>query len=410
MPQEVPGPLEVLGALIGYTGAHRLPPPAALVGDWWDADAVIAPSIDIVAGHPPPPVAERFWFGYLGFPGYPATPAGAVDGTMDGDGLPAVAGGQTDGVLLLRDGRWEYRSVDGSPCPTWVSECVATAGSIGTPQPPRVRWTPPEREPHLAAVESCLEAIRAGEVYQACVCTRFTGQIDGPPSAFYRLLAAATAPTKSAFLQGDWGAVASFSPETFVRRTGGVVTSAPIKGTIPAAGDPATLAASEKDIAENVMIVDLVRNDLGRVADIGTVTVPSLLRISPAPGVWHLVSTVAAQVGEHVTITDLHDAAFPPASVTGTPKSRALSFLAGWEQHSRGVYCGTIGMSGPGLTGESGPSGDLDLNVAIRTVAVAPGGSAVLGVGGGITIDSDPEREWQECLDKAAAIVSAYTR
>ncbi|HMS77117.1 aminodeoxychorismate synthase component I [Gordonia sp. (in: high G+C Gram-positive bacteria)] len=383
----------MLGSLIEHTGARGLPPPAALVGDWWGADAVIAPSIDIVAGHRPPPVATRFWFGYIGFPAYPAT---------GGDGLPEVAGGETSGILISRAGRWEYLSVDGSPCPAWVSDCLAAAGQVHLPDPPRVRWTAPERGPHLAAVKSCLEAIRAGEVYQACVCTRFTGRIDGPPSAFYRLLAATTTPAKSAFLQGDWGCVASFSPETFLRRTGGVVTSAPIKGTVPAGADPATLASSEKDIAENVMIVDLVRNDLGRVADVGSVTVPALLRIQPAPGVWHLVSTVAATVGDDVTTTDLLEATFPPASVTGTPKLRALSLLAGWEQHSRGLYCGAIGMAGPG--------GDLDLNVAIRTVAVTPDGSAVLGVGGGITIDSDPYREWQECLDKASTIISAFTR
>lgn len=95
-------------------------------------------------------------------------------------------------------------------------------------------------------------------------------------------------------------------------------------------------------------------------------------------------------MGEHVTTIDLLDAAFPPASVTGTPKLRALSLLAGWEQHARGVYCGAIGMR-PGQASESGPAGDLDLNVAIRTVAVTPGGSAVLGVGGGITIDLIPD-------------------
>lgn len=411
-----PAPLDVLGALLDHTRAHRLPPPAALVGDWWGADAVIAPSIDLVAGHRPPPVSDRFWFGYIGFPHYSAARAGTGEddatgnpttgglntgGTGTGDdGLPAIAGGETDAVLLLHDGRWEYRSIDRSPCPTWISDCLTTAAQLGPPRPPRVSWHAPQRQPHLAAVESCLAAIRAGEVYQACVCTRFTGRIDGCTADFYRLLAAATTPAKSAFLQGDWGSVASFSPETFLRRADGAVISAPIKGTIAASGDPATLASSVKDIAENVMIVDLVRNDLGRVADIGSVTVPALLRTSPAPGVWHLVSTVRADVGSHVSTTDLLEATFPSASVTGTPKLRALSLLADWEQHSRGVYCGAIGMCGPG--------GDLDLNVAIRTVAVTPDGEAVLGVGGGITIDSDPAREWQECLDKAASIVSAF--
>ena len=155
----------------------------------------------------------------------------------------------------------------------------------------------------------------------------------------------------------------------------------------------------ERHVLNSAVVAELIAED-ERVADIGSVTVPALLRTSPAPGVWHLVSTVRADVGSHVSTTDLLEATFPPASVTGTPKLRALSLLADWEQHSRGVYCGAIGMCGPG--------GDLDLNVAIRTVAVTPDGEAVLGVGGGITIDSDPAREWQECLDKAASIVSAF--
>ena len=158
------------------------------------------------------------------------------------------------------------------------------------------------------------------------------------------------------------------------------------------------LAESHKDVAENVMIVDLVRNDLSRVAATGTVRTPELLRVEPAPGVWHLVSTVSAELDDSVGNRELLAAAFPPASVTGTPKIRAAELLADWEQFPRGVYCGAIGIAGPG--------GLLDLNVAIRTVQIAPDGSATLGVGGGITYDSVPSAEWQECLDKAAAIVA----
>jgi para-aminobenzoate synthetase component I len=177
------------------------------------------------------------------------------------------------------------------------------------------------------------------------------------------------------------------------------VTSCPIKGTLPRTADPAALRASVKDVAENIMIVDLVRNDLSRVAAIGTVTVPELLAVRPAPGVWHLVSTVSARVSPDVSTADLLDAAFPPASVTGTPKARARQLLAGWESKRRGVYCGTVGLVSP-VAG-------CELNVAIRTVEFGADGSAVLGVGGGITADSDPDREWDECLHKAAPIVEA---
>ncbi len=147
------------------------------------------------------------------------------------------------------------------------------------------------------------------------------------------------------------------------------------------------------------MIVDLVRNDLSRVAATGSVTVPELLAVRPAPGVWHLVSTVSARVPVDVPMAALLDAAFPPASVTGTPKVRARELLAGWEPRRRGVYCGTVGLASP-IAG-------CELNVAIRTVEFGADGSAVLGVGGGITADSDPDREWDECLDKAAPIIGA---
>jgi para-aminobenzoate synthetase component 1 len=206
-----------------------------------------------------------------------------------------------------------------------------------------------------------------------------------------------TAPARAAFVSGAWGAVASLSPELFLQRNGSDVRSSPIKGTLAATEDPAALLNSVKDVAENIMITDLVRNDLGRIAITGTVTVPELLAVHPAPGVWHLVSTVAAQIPTEATAADLLAAAFPPASVTGTPKTRARQLLRQWESDNRGVYCGTVGMLSP-VAG-------LELNVAIRTVEIAPDGSAVLGVGGGITADSDIEAEWQECLHKAAATV-----
>lgn len=379
---------DVLRALHAYTRTHRLPPPAALIGDWCDADAVIAPTIEITAGRGLPHCTDRFWLGYLGFGGRRSSEAM----------LPTDVGGLTAHILVLRDGKWESRSADGSPMPSWVHPVVE--GASDPERPWSARWTAPDRTDHVEAIEKCLAAIRAGEVYQACVCTRFYGQLDGAPIDFFSDLVAATRPAKAAFLQGDWGAVASFSPETFLRRTGNIVTSSPIKGTIPADADPSILSASEKDIAENVMIVDLVRNDLGRVAVTGSVRVDDLLSVVPAPGVWHLVSRVAAIVPPEVDNQQLVEATWPPASVTGTPKIRAADLLADWEAQARGVYCGAVGFAGGGNS--------LDLNVAIRTVEISPTGALELGVGGGITIDSIPEAEWQECLDKAASIVGRH--
>ena len=262
-----------------------------------------------------------------------------------------------------------------------------------------IRWSDADRDTHRKGVLDCLEAIAAGEIYQACVCTQFTGRLDGAPIDFFVDAVERTAPARAAYVAGDWGAVASLSPELFLRRVGDEVTSSPIKGTLPRTADPAALRASTKDVAENIMIVDLVRNDLSRVAATGSVTVPELLAVRPAPGVWHLVSTVSARVPLDVPMAALLDAAFPPASVTGTPKARARQLLTGWERRRRGVYCGTVGLASP-IAG-------CELNVAIRTVEFGADGSAVLGVGGGITADSDPDREWDECLHKAAPIIGA---
>jgi len=188
----------------------------------------------------------------------------------------------------------------------------------------------------------------------------------------------------------------SLSPELFLAKHERTVRSSPIKGTLPLGQDPAVLRSSAKDVAENVMIVDLARNDLGRVCMAGSITVPELLAVYPAPAVWHLVSTVQGELKPDTSDGDLLDALFPPASVTGTPKLRARELLSGWESGPRGVYCGAVGMVSP--------AAGLELNVAIRTVEVDPYGRAALGVGGGITIDSDPAAEWQECLHKASAI------
>jgi para-aminobenzoate synthetase component 1 len=293
-----------------------------------------------------------------------------------------------------RDGHWWYESLAGAPLSEWVREAFRAEA------PPRhatIAWGEADREAHRRGVLACLEAIAAGEVYQACVCTQYSGRIDGAPIDFFVDAVERTLPARGAYLAGDWGAVASSSPELFLRRCGDAVTSSPIKGTLPQHADPAALRASVKDVAENIMIVDLVRNDLGRVAVTGSVTVPELLVVRPAPGVWHLVSTVTARVDVDVPMAAVLGATFPPASVTGTPKTRARQLLRGWEPQRRGVYCGTVGLASP-IAG-------CELNVAIRTVEFDASGNAVLGVGGGITADSDPDREWDECLHKAAPFI-----
>jgi para-aminobenzoate synthetase component I len=385
----------VLRAIAAGAERRGVPPPAALIGEWFGSAAIIAPSLNAVAvddvfavptGESGGPIGGG-WFGYLSYP----------DAGIDGRGprIPEAAGGWSDCVLRQhRDGKWWYESLSGAPLSAWVTEALR---SPAPPRKHRIAWGDADRDAHRRGVLECLEAIAAGEIYQACVCTQFAGRLDGAPIDFFVEAAERTAPARAAYLGGEWGAVASLSPELFLRRCGETAMSSPIKGTLPRTADPSELRASVKDVAENIMIVDLVRNDLGHVAMTGTVTVPELLVVRPAPGVWHLVSTVTARIGVGVPMASVLDATFPPASVTGTPKLRARQLLRGWEPHRRGVYCGTVGLASP-VAG-------CELNVAIRTVEFDTSGNAVLGVGGGITADSDPDREWDECLHKAAPFI-----
>ncbi|MGV0045426.1 aminodeoxychorismate synthase component I [Mycobacterium colombiense] len=391
---------QVLGAVGDATRRLGLPPPAALTGEWFGALAVIAPSLSVRPAHAddvfaveaaPTPEPHAVGGGWIGYLSYPDPGAGSQPNR-----IPEAAGGWTDCVLRRdRDGHWWYESLSGAPMPGWLA--TALAAPPAAPRECHIDWGVADRAAHRDGVLACLEAIRAGEVYQACVCTQFTGTVSGAPLDFFIDGVARTSPARAAYVAGTWGAVASLSPELYLRRRGAVVTSSPIKGTLPLDAWPAALRASAKDVAENIMIVDLVRNDLGRVAITGTVTVPELLVVRRAPGVWHLVSTVSAQVPTDLPTSALLDATFPPASVTGTPKHRARQLLSQWEPNSRGIYCGTIGLASP-VAG-------CELNVAIRTVEFDAAGAAVLGVGGGITADSDPDAEWAECLHKASPIV-----
>ena len=310
-----------------------------------------------------------------------------------------------DHVLRRHDGRWSFealhsparsaalaaartlaqRAVRGGPAP-------AVPASIGT-------FHAADPSVHLAATEQAIELIRAGELYQVNVCTRLHAPWRGNPTALFTEAAARLQPAYGALLMGGDRAVVSLSPELFLRRRGRAVATAPIKGTLPRGGNDANAAAlrrSSKDVAENVMIVDLMRNDLGRVCRVGSVRVPELLEVQPHPGVWHLVSTVTGRLRDDVDDGQLLKATFPPGSVTGAPKHRALQAIDTLEQQVRGVYTGAIGFASP--------CWGLELSVAIRTFEV-DADRVELGVGGGITADSVPMLEWHECLHKAAPLL-----
>ncbi len=251
---------------------------------------------------------------------------------------------------------------------------------------------------HRVAVEEAVERIRRGDLLQANVCMRLEGRIRGSLLAAWVHGVREARPAYAAFVGGPGRAVASLSPELFLRSRGGMVVSEPIKGTAPADAEPAALQASAKDRAENVMIVDLMRNDLGRVAEYGSVSVDELCELRPAAGVWHLVSRVSARLRAGATAADLLRATFPPGSVTGAPKIQALKLIAELEGSSREVYCGAIGLCSP----RSG----LELNVAIRTLE-ATGEELSLGAGGGVVAESTGPGEVAEALAKARGVCRA---
>jgi para-aminobenzoate synthetase component 1 len=255
------------------------------------------------------------------------------------------------------------------------------------------------------AVQRAIDYIRAGDVFQVNLSQRLRAPWDGDPFGLYaRLRAESPAPFAALVRLGDVDVV-SASPERFLSRCGDCIETRPIKGTRPRAADPAedrrnalALRSSAKDAAENVMIVDLARNDLGRIARYGTVSVRELCALESHPGVHHLVSTIGARTRADVSAADVIRATFPPGSVTGAPKVRALEIIEELEPVRRGPYCGAIGWFGP--------DDELELSVAIRTL-IAARGNLHLHVGGAVTADSEPAAEWHETMHKAARLLQA---
>ena len=368
------------------------------------------------------------WIGYLGYSaGGEALPAAGPRR------LPAWWFGWYDHVLVREagTGRWFFEALWTDARAAALERRFADLTDRATrPAPPRpYTFSPfrlaPGESGHQQAVARTVEYIRAGDIFQANICLRAESAFAGDPLDAFGRAAAELRPPYAAFIgisavagtgagevaDGADGpavartAVASLSPELFVRRDGRTVISKPIKGTVGRGDDPAEAAAqraelerSAKNRSENVMIVDLVRNDLSRVCAPGTVTVPGLLSVEPHPGVWHLVSTVEGTLGDGIGDGALIRAAFPPGSVTGAPKVRALEIIDELELAPREAYTGAIGYRSP-VAG-------LELNVAIRTFEFAPG-RAWLGAGGGIVADSDPAAEYRECLIKATPLLTA---
>ncbi|MGW7358819.1 chorismate-binding protein [Streptomyces sp. NPDC054802] len=278
------------------------------------------------------------------------------------------------------------------------------------PEPAPGRWRGPaadawtsslDRAAYTAGVRRVREHIAAGEVYQANLCRVLSAPLPEPDTADVDELTALLARGNPAPYAGTIRLpahgveIATASPELYLRREGRSVESGPIKGTGRTAGD-----LLEKDHAENVMIVDLVRNDLGRVCATGSVTVPALCAIESHPGLVHLVSTVRGDLAPEVGWAELLAATFPPGSVTGAPKSSALKIIEALETTPRGPYCGGIGWV-------DADRGTAELAVGIRTFWIDRTANALrFGTGAGITWGSDPEREWAETELKASRLLA----
>ena len=259
------------------------------------------------------------------------------------------------------------------------------------------------KEEYREAVLRAKEYIAAGDIYQVNLSQRFEARTEMDAWSIYLALKEVNPAHYAAFLNTGEFQIISSSPEnflTFDAQTRRVETK-PIKGTRPRSSDPAEdirladeLIKSEKDRAENIMIVDLERNDLGRVCDFGSVITPNLFKVESYPTVHHLVSTVTGRLKKDKDAFDLLAASFPGGSITGAPKVRAMEIIEELEPVRRGVYTGCIGFISFG--------GDMMLNIAIRT-AVLKNGVISFNVGGGIVADSDPDMEYQETLDKGKA-------
>jgi len=301
--------------------------------------------------------------------------------------------------------------IAGTPCP----EMASSSKEAETPCPEiacssksskrvvlRANFT---REQYIEAVAAAREHICAGDIFQVNLSQRFEADLPISPYELYRRLRLINPAPFASYLNLDGVTVVSASPERFLRVEGDLVQTRPIKGTRPRGASVVEdevmareLLSSVKDRAENVMIVDLERNDLGRVCRYGTVRVRELCLLETYATVFHLTSTVEGRLRQGKTRIDLLKATFPGGSITGAPKVRAMEIIDELEPTKRSVYTGSIGYLSF--------SGEMDINIVIRTFLIKDG-RAYFQVGGGIVYDSDPEAEYLETLDKGRALIEA---
>ena len=286
-----------------------------------------------------------------------------------------------------------------------MDDGAGTPGPIGPPSGTARTRSNFSREEYVRAVREVKRYIVQGDTYQVNISQRFETPLETQPWPLYRRLREVNPAPFAAYLQYPEAAVLSASPEEYLLLDGRAVETRPMKGTMPRGATPRDdrrlaeeLHASEKDRAENVMIVDLMRNDLGRVCVPGSIQVPHLFTVEKHPAVFQMVSTVRGEVLAGVDAVDLMKACFPGGSVTGAPKIRAMEIIDELEPTQRNVYCGAIGYMGF--------DGSMRTSIPIRII-LAKGGTAYFQVGGGVVADSDPEAEYRETLYKARGSLRA---
>ncbi|PHY07453.1 MAG: aminodeoxychorismate synthase, component I [Alcaligenaceae bacterium] len=260
------------------------------------------------------------------------------------------------------------------------------------------------RADYFDRIQKIKEWIAQGEVYQINSTFALNVSTQGSAQELYRQLANQHPSAHAAFIEDAEQTVLSFSPELFLQRRGTTLITRPMKGTAPRSNDPLEdqrlgqgLQASAKDRAENLMIVDLLRNDLGRIATPGTVIAAPLFSLEAYPSVWTMTSTIQAIIATNTSLETILRALFPCGSITGAPKIAAMKRIQQTEAQARGLYCGSLGWLAP--------NGDFSLNVAIRTLLLKQDGSGLYHVGGGIVHDSVAALEWDECHWKARIVI-----
>lgn len=292
-----------------------------------------------------------------------------------------------------------------------LSQFESASSSIASiaDQPARAEWQPGlTRASFNAAMARLHEAIAAGDLYQANLTTTVHGTLKSSPWDLFTAMRAAQSGGFAAYIDTGTEQLLSVSPELFFDWQQGHLIARPMKGTAARGSTPQLdaehaqrLLNSPKERAENVMIVDLIRNDLSRVAQAFSVKVPMLCQLQALPSVWQMVSQVHARTREGATLDDVFAALFPCGSITGAPKVQAMRMIKQLEPYERGVYCGAVGIVRPG--------GDATFNVPIRTV-LAHGDALRCGVGSGVTFDAQPEAEWREWQYKSAFVARASQR